>query len=167
MKNERTCHSDCGPFKLETKRCRKCKAKRGRGNGVMFTVEPTLSAASVLIHNIGFRHTNTQSSTVTIYTVEGNYVDKATTPDVWVVANETTIEIGGQKGGYASMNFESGIAIAPGTARSFYIVSTGKLISGNHEEGVDSLATDDSLNIKYPARIVGATRFGGGMDGEW
>lgn len=93
-------------------------------------------------------------------------MDKATNIDDWVVANTTNIEISGRKGGYATVEFEGAIAIGPTSTRAFYISSTGKLISGYHEEGNDHIAIDDTLIVKAPARIVGSP-FGGGMKGSW
>jgi len=164
--NDRTCDEDCGPFNLETRSCDGCNARRGRGNGIMFDMQSVLSSDSLLINTIEFRHTQTQFSTVTIYTAEGSFTSKATTPEAWMVANSTEIKIGGKKGGYATVEFKVPIAINSGSIRSFYIASTGKLISGHHEEGVDHLAIDNTLSIKYPARIVGYP-FGGGLKGSW
>eukprot|EP00581_Thalassiosira_minuscula_P012760 CAMPEP_0183715640 /NCGR_PEP_ID=MMETSP0737-20130205/9783_1 /TAXON_ID=385413 /ORGANISM="Thalassiosira miniscula, Strain CCMP1093" /LENGTH=800 /DNA_ID=CAMNT_0025944757 /DNA_START=137 /DNA_END=2539 /DNA_ORIENTATION=+ len=163
---DQTCSEDCGPFNLETSECEKCNAKRGRGNGIMFDIENKLTSDIVVINSIDFRHTQTQSSEVIIYTTHDGYIHKATTPEDWVAANMSTIEIGGKKGGYATIVFKVPVAISARSIRSFYIASTGKLISGLHEDGQDYLAMDESVRIKYPARIVGHP-FGGGSKGSW
>ncbi|KAL7536945.1 hypothetical protein ACHAXR_007498, partial [Thalassiosira sp. AJA248-18] len=161
--NEWRCNTDCGPFNLETSPCQKCSVKRGRGNGIMFDIQ-SLSSELVTIYRIQFRHTETQRSTVTIYTADGSYVDQATTPEEWTVAyHSTEVKIEGKKGGYATAEFP--IAILPESIRAFYITSTGKLISGHHEEGVNQLAIDNTLSINSPARIVGSP-FGGGIKGS-
>jgi len=163
--NAKTCVADCGPYTLDTKRCDKCNAKRGRGNGIMIDMQ-SLTTSIVLINSIQFRHTETLAAGVTVYTAEGSHIDKATEPEEWSVANSTQIKIEGRKGGYATIDFRVPIAINSESIRSFYIVSTGKLISGHHEEGVDRLAEDDTLSVNYPARITGYP-FGGGMKGSW
>ena len=129
----------------------------------MFDIQ-SLSTDIVLINSMQFRHTQTKLSTVTIYTADGTYHNIATTPEDWVIANTTDISIGGKKGGYATIDFEIPIAISPGTTRTFYIESTGKLISGTEEDGDDM--ADNVLSIKHEARIVG-TPFGGGIKGAW
>jgi len=122
----------------------------------------------VLINSISFRHTQTESSSISLYTAEGSFFDIATTEEEWAFVQNIDIEIGNRKGGYATVEFEIPVAISAGSTRAFYIASPGKLISGHHEEeGADYLAIDDTLIIKTRARIVGSQLFGGGMKGSW
>ena len=68
----------------------------------MIDMHSMLSSGTVLINSVEFRHTETRVSTVTIYTSDGSYIDRATRSEEWVVVNSTEIEIGGRKGGYST-----------------------------------------------------------------
>lgn len=129
----------------------------------MFDVQ-SMSSDAVLVNSLDFRHTGTKLSTVKIYTSGGSYINIATSPEEWTLENTTDITIDGKKGGYATIVFQVPIGINPGSNRAFYIESTGKLISGHHEQGVDETAMDNTLSINPQARIVG-TPFGGGIEG--
>ena len=133
----------------------------------MFDIQST-SDDIVLINRIIFRHTQTEASTITIYTLDGSYINKAISPEEWTVASTTDISIGGRKGGYYAVEMPDSVrfAISAKSTRAFYIASTGKLISGYHEDGVDTLAIDNALRIEGPARIV-RSEFGGGVKGSW